>query len=154
MFAHGKVLKNAGGISNIMDRFLLILITLLSITSINANAEDLSHVIGELQYVTGNDKNAEPLIANTVSEDTYTLLKLANGNTYQLSRKLEPPLSPSIVQLDISSKASESGYPLVVSGRVLSLVSIVDGKKNILSFKDPMEFRVKPSNETLPWTIR
>jgi hypothetical protein len=146
--------QNAGGISIIMDRFLWILITLLSITSINANAEDLSHVIGELQYVTGNDKNSEPPIANTVSEDSYTLLKLANGNTYQLCKKLEPPISPSIVQLDISSEASESGYPLVVSGRVLSLISIVDGKKNILSFKAPLEFRAKPSNETLPWRVR
>jgi hypothetical protein len=55
--------------------------------------------------------------------------------------------SSTVVELDISSHKTKSGYPLVVSGRTLSLVATINGKRSVLPLDKPMEFYEKQSNQ-------
>jgi len=123
---------------NIIARVFAILLAAVIATA--AQARDVTRVVGEVESITTRYENLTPQKLLSPLEVDYTLVKLTDGKKYQLSQSLEGIASSTIVELDIASTKTASGYPLVMSGRTLSLVTTMNGKKTILPLEVPREF--------------
>ena len=127
-----------------MDRLIILLIAALFGGPLHA--EEVTHVVGEVVSITKRYENLTPQKVLSPLEVNYTVIKLANGNNYQLAANLQGIASSTIVELDTKSIKTESGYPLVVSGRTLSLVNTINEEKTILPLDKPEEFHEQQSN--------
>lgn len=125
-------------LSSIMYR-AYIFICLTFIASISF-ADDAMKMTGEVTNITTHYIDLVPNNLSSPLEEDYTLIELANGHIYQLGKKLKAVSSSTIVELDIVSSKTASGYPLVESGRTISLVTTINGTKTLLPLETPREF--------------
>jgi hypothetical protein len=128
-----------------MGRVAALLLTIF-IASVTI-AGDVTHVVGEVESITTRHENLTPQKALSPLDVDYVLVQLVDGKKYQLPPSLKGMTSSTVVELDISSHKTKSGYPLVVSGRTLSLVATINGKRSVLPLDKPMEFYEKQSNQ-------
>ena len=127
-----------------MDR-LIVLLLVAYITS-PVLAGEVTHVVGEVESITTRYENLTPQKALSPLEVEYIVVQLVNGKKYQLPQNLIGVASSTIVELDVTSNKTMSGYPLVLSGRTVSLVTSMNGKKTILPLEVPREFHKEQSN--------
>jgi len=121
-----------------MDRVAALLLAIFIASPVLAG--ELVHVVGEVKSITTRHENLTPQRLVSQLKVDYILVQLEDGNKYQLPPTLKGVATSTLVELDVISNETASGYPLVTSGRTLSLVTTINGKKTILPLDEPREF--------------